>query len=297
MWKHSKRFLLSCLVVLLCIGAARFCHHQTKGFRLTKIQNNLDIGPALSRPLSENDLQLIRSLFAYPFHYLGRGKQSFAFASDDGVHVIKIFNNENKRKTTWWLLVSQLPFLREWAGLKSLLWKTKWEKAFESYRIAFDEMKDKTGLVYIHLNQTEELPPLTLIDPLRICHRIDSNSLGFLIQKKAKLVYAALDEMIQAHDRVKAERAIIGLIDLCLWKCRQGIHDNDPLIRTNFGILDDEVIQIDVGPLSKDFSTHDPDHIRKEIFRITASLKNWLNEHSPELAVFLDQQLEERLCF
>jgi hypothetical protein len=145
------------------------------------------------------------------------------------------------------------------------------------------------------LSRTDALPPINLVDPLNISHRLNSNELGFLIQKKVKLAYPALEEFIAAQDIGRAERALCSLLDLFIWKCRHGIDDNDPLIRTNFGFLDDEVIQIDVGPLSKDFSTHDPERMREEIFRITASLKHWLSERSPELVVFLDQQLQERL--
>ena len=282
-------------IILLCIAAARFSHHETKGFRITKIQNNWDENVCGMPPLSQEEIAHVRSLFAYPFRYLGRGKQSFAFLSDDGTHVIKIFNNSHQRKITLFRILSRIPFFHHWAAHKTLLFSNKLEKAFESYRIAFEEMQEKTGLLFIHLGRTDGLPPLTLIDALHIPHRLDSNTLGFLIQKKATLVYPALEEMIQSQDMAKAKDTLCRLLDLFLWKFRHGISDSDPLIRTNFAVLDDAVIQIDVGPLSKDFSTLDPDKMRSEIFRITASLKNWLSDRCPELAVFLDQQLQERL--
>lgn len=290
-----KNYLFIAIIALLSVAAARFCHHQTKGFRITKIQNNLDVGPCISPPLSNQEIDTIRSLFAYPFRYLGRGHQSFVFLSDDDTHVIKVFNNGHQRKIAFFQLLSYLPFFNHWANGKAQLFGSKLEKTFESYRIAFDEMKDKTGLLCIHLGRTDDLPPLTLVDPLNISHRLDSNELGFLIQKKVKLAYPALEELIEAQDIARAKCALCSLLDLFIWKCRHGINDNDPLIRTNFGFLNDEVIQIDVGPLSKDFSSHDPERMREEIFRITASLKHWLLERSPELVVFLDQQMQERL--
>src|SRR5437762_2379231 len=93
-----SRLIAYAAIVLLCIAAARFCHHQTKGFRITKIQNNLDKEVCGMPPLSTEEIDQIRSLFAYPFRYLGRGKQSFVFLSDDGIHVIKMFNNSHQRK-------------------------------------------------------------------------------------------------------------------------------------------------------------------------------------------------------
>jgi hypothetical protein len=290
-----KRALYFLSIVLLCIGAARFCHHQTKGFRLTKVQHNWD--PNATDVLSQEEIHLIRSVFAYPFRYLGRGKQSFAFSSDDGMHVVKIFNNTHQRKIALFRMLSHIPFLNKWALQKAELWEIKLAKAFDSYRIAFTEMKDKTGLIFMHLGATQSLPPLTVIDALNIHHRLDSNTLGFLIQKKGQLVYPALEEMIQTHAIARAEQTLCKLLDLFLWKFHQGISDSDPLIRTNFAVLDDEVIQIDVGPFSKNSYLSDPEKMHVELRRITASLKNWLSERSPELSLYLEHQLEERLSY
>ena len=149
----------------------------------------------------------------------------------------------------------------------------------------------------MHLRATEGLPPLTLYDPLNICHRLNSNAVGFLIQKKADLVYPTLEKWIAHQDLDKLKQSISKLVDLCIWKSRHGICDNDPLIRTNFGFLEDEVVQIDVGPLSRDFSTHDPEKMHAEIFRITASLKAWLAPRCPELVTYLDRELEDRLSY
>ena len=67
------------------------------------------------------------------------------------------------------------------------------------------------------------------------------------------------------------------------------------LLYTNFGFIEEEAIQIDVGPLSHDATIQNPQKMRQEIIRITTSLKNWLAEKSPDLLLFLEQQLQERL--
>lgn len=288
-----KRWTFFLILIALCISAARFCHHQTKGFRLTKVQSNLF--DTHVQELSIEEIQYIRSLFAQPFRYLGRGHQSFVFISDDQEHVIKVFNNAHQRKIAFFKVLSYIPFFNGWASQKMSSTQTKCQKTFESYAIAFEEMRDQTGLLFSHLNATEGLPPITLIDPLNIRHRLNSNTLGFLIQKKVKLVYPALEEWIQHEDIDKAKRALSNLLDLFMWKCQKGIFDNDPLIRTNFGFLDEDAVQIDVGPLSKDLTIQESDRMRAEILRITTSLKQWLEEKSPDLLVYLDQQLQVRL--
>ena len=289
-----KKGLYCSLIILSSIATARFCHHQTKGFAVSKILHNL-IDESTSAQLSNEQIQWARHLFAYPFRYLGRGHQSFVFLSEDGSHVLKLFNNCHQRKMAFFRLLSALPLIRGWANRHLLAHQEKLEKNFKSYQLAFTQMQDKTALLFIHLKATHNLPAVTLIDPLHIKHRLDLNSLGFLIQKKAKLVYPRLEELIQIGDKQAAKRALSKLLDLLIWKCQQGIGDNDPLIRTNFGFIEEEAIQIDVGPLSYDTTIQNPQKMRQEIIRITTSLKNWLAEKSPDLLLFLEQQLQERL--
>jgi hypothetical protein len=292
--KYFRKILLYCILLpLLCIAVARFCHHQTKGFRIAKVQNNLmDSG---HDALNAEEIRWIRSLFAYKFRYLGRGHQSFVFLSDDDAHVIKIFNNCQQSNSAFFRMLKPIPWLGRWAERQARFCEENLRNTANSYRIALEEMPDKTALLFLHARQTENLPPLTIVDPLNITHRLNANPLGFLIQKKAKLAYPMLEEWIQAQNLEAAKRALCKLLDLFIWKCRQGIADNDPLIRTNFGFIEEEAIQIDVGPLSKNPSIQDVATMQKEIIRISTSLKNWLSEKCPELCVFLDEQLQERL--
>lgn len=281
--------------VAALIGVARFCHHATKGFRLSKITSNFH---QESAPLaaSEEDRTFVNTLFQQKFRYLSRGFQSFVFASEDGLYVLKLFNNRHQTKGQIFSFLSRIPLFGTLAKTGVTHHEDKCAQTFASYRIAFDAMKDKTGLVYLHLSPTTNLNPvLTLIDPLNICHQIDPNTTGFLIQKRATLVYPALTEYVISHDVDGAKKALSSLIALFFWKWDHGIADNDPLIRTNYGFIDGRAIQIDVGPLSKDSSTLGSAHQRSQIGRITASLKGWLHENAPELVAFLDEEIEHRL--
>ncbi len=281
--------------LIASVGIARFCHHATHGFSLSKVQSNL-IQNEPAGAASENEKALVSALFQQKFHFIGRGLQSFVFESEDGHYVLKLFNNRYQRKIFLFSLVSHLPFLKEWAIDRQHYFEGKLLKTFKSYRIASEEMQDKTGLLYVHLCPTSNLSRhMTLVDPLNICHEIDPNKMGFLIQKKATLVYPALNEYLRQQDMVGAKHALSSLLELFFWKGRHAIADNDPLIRTNYGFINGDAIQIDVGPLSKLSSLQSIDQRRREIERITASLKFWLTENAPELIPFLDQELEQQL--
>lgn len=293
--KHKlKKVVLIIVCASTAVGVARFCHHATKGFRLSKIRSNLLVAePVLA---SEEEKAFAEKLFKQKFHYLSRGLQSFVFESEDGQYVLKLFNNRYQEKIALFSFFSYFPLIGPWAYARSEYFQGKLAKTFNSYAIAFEEMQDKTGLLYIHLSPTSNLPErLQLLDPLCICHELNPNETGFLIQKKAELVYPGIKKYLSMNDTEGAKRALSSLIELFFWKWRHAIADNDPLIRTNYGFVDGKAIQIDVGPLSKMGAAQSIEENRKQIERITASLKFWLTENAPELTAFLDQELLQQL--
>ncbi len=294
--KKFKLFLILPICLIGLISVARFCHHQTQGFRISKIQHNLLERSLLSLP-AEADQLFLATLFQKKFKFLGRGLQSFVFASEDGQYVLKVFNNRYQRKIALFSLLSSFPMIGPWANQRKTYYQEKLNKTFDSYRIAFNEMKDLTGLIYVHLYETSDLPGrICLVDKLNIVHLLDPNHIGFLIQKKATLVYPTLKEYITHSDFRGAEQAISSLIHLFFWKWHHQILDNDPLIRTNYGFINGKAMQIDVGPLSKAaFPQKSKEIYRDEISHITTSLKFWLTENCPRLVPFLDQELERQL--
>jgi hypothetical protein len=291
---NIKRSLFNVFLFALCaIGAARLSHHATKGFCLSKVRSNL-MQETTFAAVEEKDKQFLDELFEQKFHFLGRGLQSFAFESEDGKYVLKLFNNRYPRNVRLFSVLSHLPIVSNWAEERKAYFTEKFTKTFQSYKIAFEEMQEKTGLAYIHLKSTQGLPnKLVIVDPLHISHEIDPNAFGFLIQKKATLIYPALKTYITSNDLEGTKQALASLIDLFFWKWEQGIADNDPLIRTNYGLLKGKALQIDVGPLSKQAVL--PQDQKAQIQKISASLRHWLTENAPELITFLDQELQKHL--
>jgi hypothetical protein len=289
-----KPFLYFVVALVGIISLSRFCHRQTEGFRISKIQSNFI--PSLPKSHSEEEKEFLNALLRQKFVFLGRGLQSFVFASEDGQYVIKVFNNRYQQKITLFSWLSHFPFLSHWAKERASYYQRKLTQTFNSYQIAMKEMKDQTGLIYTHLFPTLDLPSkLTLIDKINIAHTLNPNHLGFLVQKRATLVFPTLKEYIDNHDIDGAKSALASLLNLFFWKWDHAILDNDPLIRANYGFIDGKAVQIDVGPLSKAIDIPNKKFYQTEIHRITASLKFWLTENDPELARFLDQELQQHL--
>ena len=267
------------LLILAVIGIARFCHHQTAGFKLSKIRENFyEKEKWVQPPLDAETKAILQGKFTY----FGRGLQSFAFLSPDQKYVLKIFNNRYQRKIFW---LQFLPWCRE----KLQIQEQKLGKAFSSYKIAYQELKEQTGLIYAHLDPTEEFhQPLILVDKLGIEHPIDLDHTAFLVQKKVDLVYAKLSSWKQRGETHLAKRGISSLLHLLKDRFERGISDHDPLIRTNFGFIGEEAFQIDVGAFAKQGTTPNPE---KEFARILASLKDWVEHNYPELSEHLDEEM------
>lgn len=284
------------LALFSCYGLARFCHHQTDGFSITKIRNNLPKAD-YSVVHSEEEEHVVEALFTQPYRYLGRGKQSFAFVSEDGCYVVKIFNNNYLSKIDRYRLLSYLPFFNQESKTKKAYFKTKLNQTFQSYQLAFKEMKEQTALHYAHLSPSSHLKtPLRIVDRLNISHMIDPNAIGFVIQKRVDLVYPTLKEKIKQGKIKEAEASIASLVRLFLWKYTHLIADNDPLIRTNYGFDEKgQAVQIDIGPLSRDPDLALKERQSKEIEKTLSSLKYWLKENCPPLIDALDRELQEQL--
>lgn len=256
-------------------GIARFCHYQTDGFRLSKLQDNTS--PFLDQfplPLEREEKSHLDRLLNQPYTYLARGKQSFAFVSKDGTTVLKFFNNRNQRKVRW---------------LRSKKAKQKLEATFRSYQIAADLLKNETGLLYFHPRKgVEEFSPVTIIDRLQIAHAVDINKHGFLLQKRAVLPY----EYLGALDTIEQKKqAIEALISLLRTKMQRGIADHDPIIRANVGFDGNRPIQIDIGPFTHDPSLLSVENQKKALHKMTLSFKHWLEAHYPELTETLDEAI------
>ncbi len=256
---------LNLLLFLLCFWAlARFTHHETSGFRLTKLEGNSSPLPSQLPPsLAAEEKRAIDALFSAPFTYLGRGKQSFAFLSEDGTTVLKLFiPNERKEK------------------LKA---------TFESYQLAFDLLKEESGLLYFHPQEGEDkFPSVTLIDRLAIAHPLDLNSKGFLLQRRAILTY----DYLSTKTEEEATAAIYALIALLRSKMDKGIADSDPLLRANVGFVGNCPIQIDLGPLKKDQTLRSKEKQREVLVSATLALKHWLEKNRPELVKVLGDAIE-----
>ncbi|MBS0620620.1 MAG: hypothetical protein JSS61_04075 [Verrucomicrobia bacterium] len=274
-----KTALKICALILAAIFLKRFCYSKTDGFALYKIQSELTANP-------DWDVEEMcdTTLFDQPYHYLAKGAQSYVFLSEDGKTVIKFFRLYHLLPPLWLTKLS-LPFCYQAYFVDKLLEKQEeLRKDFESYKIAFHEMREETGLIYLHLNQTAMLnKTLTLVDKIGIEHRVSLDKMQFLVQKKADLVYPGIEKIVDTQGLEAAKGAITSLVSLLTQRVEKGIFDKDPDLNSNFGFLGTQAVQIDVGRFRYRSEEMSPAMKRDEILRITDNFRQWLSQNYPPL--------------
>lgn len=201
-------------------------------------------------------------VFEQRFVYLAAGGQCFAFLSEDGKYVLKFFKHPLK----------------------------KLNRDYSSYKLAMEKLPEETGLLFVHLNKTKNLEKKArIVDKLGIEHRVDLDRHDFILQKRAVMTYPHLLHLVQANDLEGAKEAIDSICALILNRCQKGIHDDDAKIHRNCGFIDNQAVIIDVGRFRPDVRRLDPKVQSADLIRCTEKLKAYLEEISPELALYLEE--------
>ncbi|HSX13684.1 MAG TPA: hypothetical protein VLE96_04600 [Chlamydiales bacterium] len=279
------------MVVVLFIEVEHFCHKRTAGFALNRICSDISPREEWKTPL-QVDATEIRSILNQPFTFFGKGAQCYAFLSQDQNYVLKFFRFDHLRPPMW-LTHFPLPlFLHAYRDEKIALNRTKTERTFESYKIAYHDLKEETGLVFVHLNWSDDLKlHTTIFDKLGIPHCLDMDSMHFILQRRAQLLYPVISQWMENKQLEQAKKGMNDLLALLVSRYKKGIGDKDPDLCTNFGFLDNRPVQIDVGRFSRQTDKRHESCL-EEIVRITDKFNSWLKDQHPELSDYLQEQIK-----
>ncbi len=290
---HLKKILGFISAAALCAGLYLFCEEQTRGFRLYRILSNLPNDTRWETPfLSTEDQKQINALLDQPFTFLGSGGWCYAFLGADQKTVLKFYKHSH-------LLPSEL--IKDFSIGKLLLKSPSLsttatyfqEFNFNSCMLLLEHAKDRSGLLYVHLNKTQgRHQPITLIDPIGVQHRVDLDATEFVVQKKAELLIPHLDKLLQQQDIPQAKQCIDDVIDCLLTLYQKGLRDCDTSLRQNFGFTEDGAITLDISSFVYDESLKNPAHYKQEILLKTKRLSHWLKKYHPDLFVYYDARLK-----
>ncbi len=269
------------LILLFVTALSLFARKKTDGFTVERILSSHTFHKEWETAISTAEEKTALEALNQPFFYLGKGAQCYAFASKDGKYVIKCFRHDHMR------LPLHLCFLpQSWTKQREERGAQKLLKDFSSYKLAFEELREETALLYLHLNKTDHLKQeLTLVDKIGIAHTLSLDGLEFVLQKRADLLYEQIEAWVKCGNVDSVKGAIDTLIMQINTRLTKGISDKDPNIKTNFGIIEGKVVQIDIGRFRKGYIPGDGPE------RILFPLQYLLDQENKELGNYLRQEI------
>ena len=273
-------------------GLYFFCLQITHGFRPYLILSNLPNDPRWETPpLSREEQEKIDTLLNQSFTFLGSGGWCFAFLGEDQKTVLKFYKHSHL------LFPSTLKdFSLNKLFLKSPPWpqNTSYfqEFNFKSCMLIYSKAKDRTGLLHVHLNKTENLyPSVTLVDNSGVHHTIELDKTEFILQEKAELLFPHIDHLVKTQKIQDAKACIDNLLQCLLTFYKNGTKDYDHSLKNNFGFVDGRAIALDLSSFGVDETMAQPDNYKKEIARKTWRLRRWLKKHHYDLYLYYNNQL------
>lgn len=271
-----KSFLILAIstVTAACIGD--LCQKKTKGFCLQKIFSKRK-QQAYSKDITENNSE-VSSILNQPFYFLKKGQQCFVFISQDEKYVLK-FLRWDKLEPSYFESTQKCEEK-----------KRKLDYDFTSYRIAEDELKEETGLIYLQLQANSSLEQkIEIYDPLGIRHYVPACSTSFILQKKVDDFYSFFQKKLAENDVNEIESFLSSLAALLKNRALKGISDSDISLEYNMGIVNGKPILFDIGNLTRKSRTLS---LQESIEQESRLVLSCLETLSPPLAIFLKHEIK-----
>ncbi len=288
----KKRIVrLTILLGILFLMTYKAYLQLTDGFNSKNIVLELPCENKWEISYTEEELEMARTILTQPFRYLAKGRQSYAFESEDGKYVLKFMKCQRFNMHS---LAKLLP-----NSERKMKMKMKSRKAlFSSYFIAKNECSAESAILFLQLNCKPRLhKKVTLIDKLGCKHEVDIDKTPFVIQKKITPVFTALQKTIDKGDTEKTYSLLKEITDVVAALSARGIRDADlALIKHhNIGFDGEKVAYIDIGTF-KHVSKKKKAKLIKKDYKSLDRLCDWLEVRDPRLSLYVKQQIAERIA-
>lgn len=272
---------IAAVVVFACI---RVYFRMTDDFRVANITYEQPHNPSWDiSALSTEEKAKLHHILDQKFTYIGKGAQSYAFGSADGKYVLKFFKFKHMKPSVF------LEWMPPFFGFKEYKEKQRARKlknlnsVFAGYRLAYEQHKDDSGIIFVHLNKTDNLhEKVTLVNKIGWETQLDLDPIVFIVQERARTTKDVIGELLEKGDLAAAKQKYEQMIDLYLSEYKKGIYDRDHGVMHNTGFVGNHPIHLDVGKLSKDDSMKQPDVARKDMDKIMGRIGAWLQNYYPQ---------------
>lgn len=298
--KHTqtaiKKWIAAMILAAALFGLVRVYYYLTDDFRLSNITySNIPYQSAWKVPPSSEELAQIDRILNQKFYYIGKGAQSYAFASEDQQYVLKFFKFKHL-KPNW--LIELLPSISPFNHMKEQNRMRKQRKlsgVFEGYETAYHYNKEGSQLIYLHLTPTDYLKlHTTVLDKMGRAHVIDLDQTIFLLQKKGEPLRDRLKHWLDQGQIDQAKKDLSLIFEMYLKEYQLGIYDRDHGVLQNTGFIGMQPFHMDVGKISKDNRMMNVGEYQKDLELVFWKIDFWIKMHYPQYeATFKDYLAEE----
>lgn len=281
------------LFSLVCI-IERSYHFLTDGFALHRI-SHLSPPPHPFHEIvlfDEETQKEVDNALMQDFHYLGSGSQCFVFSSADNRYVLKFFKHHRWRFSWLHRILLSPSFCTKIREKKLSRKYASYLDTCKSYCISFEQFKEKTGLLFVHLSTKQlGLPIVTIRDRIYRTYRLPLDEFTFLLQRRAIPMTQYITE--HAADAQKIRRVIAEYLTFIEDRARVGYLNKDPNFAKNFGVLNDSIIEIDIGGCFQDPKKDLHYFYSQELTRIEEKLC-MLFKKNRSLCMFIREEIQAR---
>jgi hypothetical protein len=281
-------FLLFCSL----IAVRGFYYSFSDGFSLERISHTIPKEGNELPPPTPEELTELKKICSQEFHYLAKGSQAYAFCSADRQYVLKLFKYYHLKPIPWLEHLPLPPIVDTFVQGHLERRKKKAELTQKSYRICHDLIPRECGMLFLQIIPSDNYRlDVTCHDRLGRIYTIDLARHGFIIQKRADLIFPSLSSWLKEGKIDKAKRFLHSLISLLEMRTSKGIQDQDPDLHKNAGVIGEQAIFIDVGSFHKNEKVKCSQGIVQDITKTTRHLREWLQKEAPELEKTLDDEI------
>lgn len=271
------------LIGAIGFGAVRLYYHLTDDFRLANMTYELDFeAPWDIHSVSNDERDQLATILQQKYYYIGKGAQSYAFASADQQYVLKFFKFKHL-KPNW--LVNFVPPITPFNHYKELYIQRKRNKligVFEGYDLAYRENRQAAELLYLHLRPTNFLhQQVTLVDKMGFEHHVNLDDVVFMVQKKGETLRSHLASLLDRGDIEGAKQAISSILVMYMQEYQKGVYDRDHGVMHNTGFVGNKAFHLDVGKLTKDDRIKLKKFYKKDLEQISWKMDEWLKKAYP----------------
>ena len=283
--------LISVVLLPLVLLGAGSVFLRSGGFSIAQVSSPLSYDPRWEvDPLTEEQRAELEKIFSQKFTFLKSGSQVYAFASYDGKYVLKLFKMKSLLPKEW---LNHFPFflLKEYRYRKVDLRKKNLQLAFGGFKTAYENFREQSGLLFVHLNKTACTgQKIVLTDCKGREFILDLDTTPFVLQKKAELIRHRLVKRMESGQEEMAVEEIRLLLRLIAERLGMGLKDLDPGIKCNYGFIGSIPVQIDCGRLLFDPAVKAPQQFEKEIGRVVERLVLWAELKYPKLCQAIQEE-------